>query len=87
MEQKDKFPYISLFMFIGAVIYIFSPLDLIPDAFIGLGQLDDVGMFYMAYRAGKTLYSYGKNRSANKDSHKDVVADVTSKDSPEGEEK
>ncbi|MFM8594825.1 MAG: YkvA family protein [Chloroflexota bacterium] len=27
-----------------AVIYFFSPIDLIPDFFLGIGQIDDVGI-------------------------------------------
>ncbi len=29
---------------IGALIYVLSPIDLIPDFFLGIGQLDDLGV-------------------------------------------
>ncbi len=33
-----------------AVLYILSPIDLIPDVLIGLGQLDDLGLLLGAMR-------------------------------------
>ena len=33
-----------------AVAYVLSPLDLIPDFLIGLGQLDDLGLVFGAMR-------------------------------------
>ena len=35
---------------IAAVGYLFVPLDLLPDAIIGLGQLDDLGLLLMGAR-------------------------------------
>ncbi|MBA2277590.1 MAG: DUF1232 domain-containing protein [Chloroflexia bacterium] len=29
---------------IGALVYVLSPIDLIPDFFLGIGQLDDLGV-------------------------------------------
>ena len=29
---------------IGALLYLISPIDLVPDVFLGLGQLDDLGV-------------------------------------------
>jgi uncharacterized membrane protein YkvA (DUF1232 family) len=36
---------------IAAVAYIISPIDLLPDFFLGLGQLDDLGVLMMAFTA------------------------------------
>ena len=33
-----------------AVAYVLSPIDLIPDFIIGLGQLDDLGLIFGAMR-------------------------------------
>jgi uncharacterized membrane protein YkvA (DUF1232 family) len=33
-----------------AIAYVLSPLDLIPDFIIGLGQLDDLGLIFGAMR-------------------------------------
>jgi uncharacterized membrane protein YkvA (DUF1232 family) len=35
-----------------SLIYVISPLDFIPDAFLGLGQLDDLGIILL----GITLF-------------------------------
>ena len=34
----------SIIIFVVALIYIISPIDLIPDYIIGLGQIDDVAI-------------------------------------------
>ena len=34
----------SIVIFVVALIYIISPIDLIPDYLIGLGQIDDVAI-------------------------------------------
>ena len=31
----------SIIFYVLAILYVLSPIDLIPDAFIGLGQADD----------------------------------------------
>ncbi len=36
-------------------LYVLSPIDLIPDVLIGLGQADDVGMLGLAFFAGLKL--------------------------------
>lgn len=33
-----------------AIAYIVSPIDFIPDPLLGLGQLDDLAVGYMAYK-------------------------------------
>ena len=34
-----------------AVLYVLSPIDLIPDAWLGLGELDDLIVLFLALRA------------------------------------
>lgn len=41
--------YLKLLPFVS-VIYLLSPLDFIPDAFIGFGQLDDIGVLLLGAR-------------------------------------
>ncbi|HLV37074.1 MAG TPA: DUF1232 domain-containing protein [Spirillospora sp.] len=38
-----------------ALLYILSPIDLIPDVLIGLGQLDDLGILLGSLRLFKSL--------------------------------
>jgi hypothetical protein len=35
-------PFKQIFLIIGALLYILSPVDLIPDVLVGLGWLDDL---------------------------------------------
>lgn len=32
----------SIALYLLSLVYVFSPFDFIPDAFIGLGQADDI---------------------------------------------
>jgi uncharacterized membrane protein YkvA (DUF1232 family) len=44
-------PRVSLFpklIILAAAIYVISPVDLIPDMILGLGQLDDLGVAMLA---------------------------------------
>lgn len=36
---------------LGAVAYILLPTDIVPDVFLGLGQLDDLGVLLLGLRA------------------------------------
>ena len=48
--QDSRVPVWAKMIPLAAVLYILSPLDLIPDVLIGLGQLDDLGVFLGALR-------------------------------------
>jgi uncharacterized membrane protein YkvA (DUF1232 family) len=37
------------------LIYVLSPIDLIPDVFLGLGQLDDLGVLLAGMRLFESL--------------------------------
>lgn len=39
----------------AGIIYVLSPLDLIPDLLIGLGQLDDLGIILAGMRLFETV--------------------------------
>lgn len=53
--QDPRVPLWAKMIPVAAVLYILSPLDLIPDVLIGLGQLDDLGVFLGALRLLQTV--------------------------------
>lgn len=40
---------------IAPLIYVISPIDIIPDVFLGLGQLDDIGIVLAGMRLFESL--------------------------------
>lgn len=50
-----RVPLWPKFIPILAIAYVLSPLDLIPDVLIGLGQLDDLGILLGSLRLFKSL--------------------------------
>ncbi|MBZ0282738.1 MAG: DUF1232 domain-containing protein [Anaerolineae bacterium] len=52
---------------VAAVVYVLSPIDLIPDFIIGLGQLDDLGIFLGSMRLMESVapgYVVDEHRAA-----------------------
>lgn len=49
--RDPRVPIAAKLIPLAAVVYILSPLDLIPDVFVLLGQLDDLGIAIAALRA------------------------------------
>lgn len=50
---SDDSSFLSKVFFILAIIYVISPIDLIPDFFIpGIGYLDDVVILFISYYYG-----------------------------------
>lgn len=47
MQDESVSPALKLIPFL-ALIYLISPIDLIPDLALGLGQLDDIGVILFA---------------------------------------
>lgn len=49
----------SMFMIIAALIYLVNPMDIVPDALLGIGFLDDLSVFtYMLGKIAKELEKY-----------------------------
>lgn len=44
----SRVPVLPKLVVLAAVIYVLSPIDLIPDVILGLGQLDDLGVLLFA---------------------------------------
>ena len=57
---------LSILLGVLALAYLIFPIDLIPDALIGPGQIDD--LFFILGALGFALQTYKKNLS-NKSNH------------------
>ena len=56
----------SIVIFVIALAYIISPIDLIPDYIIGLGQIDDAAILGLAlYFLEKDLLKYKEWKDRN----------------------
>jgi uncharacterized membrane protein YkvA (DUF1232 family) len=50
----QRVPFWTKLIPAAAVLYILSPVDLIPDLLVGLGQLDDLGILLGSLRLFKS---------------------------------
>jgi uncharacterized membrane protein YkvA (DUF1232 family) len=41
--NDPRVPFLTKLIIPFTILYVLSPIDLIPDAILGLGQLDDIG--------------------------------------------
>ena len=48
--RDPRVPMLTKAIPVGAILYVLSPFDLIPDFFIGIGQIDDIGILIGAMR-------------------------------------
>ena len=56
----------SIVIFVAALAYIISPIDLIPDYIIGLGQIDDAVILGLSlYFLEKDLRKYKEWKDSN----------------------
>ena len=54
-KHKDT-PFLFKMVFVFAGIYVFSPIDILPDIILGVGFLDDILIAYlMMSGAGKMI--------------------------------
>lgn len=60
----------SIVIFLMGLTYIISPIDIIPDYIIGLGQIDDVAILGLSlYFLEKDLITYKKWKDKEKQKH------------------
>ncbi len=46
--KDSRVPTFPKLIIPAALLYILSPIDLIPDLMLGLGQIDDVAIFFLS---------------------------------------
>jgi uncharacterized membrane protein YkvA (DUF1232 family) len=57
----------SILVFAIGIIYILSPIDIIPDFNLGIGQIDDAAVLLLClYFLEKDLYKYREWKFGNK---------------------
>ena len=56
----------SIVIFVASLVYLISPIDLIPDYIIGLGQIDDAAILGLSlYFMEKDLLKYKEWKARN----------------------
>ena len=46
--NDSRVPWFPKLIIPAAILYVLSPIDLVPDVILGLGQLDDLGIVALA---------------------------------------
>ncbi len=49
--QDQRVPGVIKLVPVVAIVYVLSPIDFVPDFFLGLGQIDDVAILLLALKA------------------------------------
>ncbi|MBP5204041.1 DUF1232 domain-containing protein [bacterium] len=62
LEKREDEMVKDIVLGVIAILYVFSPIDIIPDALIGVGQIDDAAVLvfgiqrlYRAYKIHKEI--------------------------------
>ncbi len=48
LMQDGRVPIFPKLIIPAAILYVLSPIDLIPDFILGLGQIDDIAVFFLS---------------------------------------
>ncbi len=68
MENKKKQLIKSIVIAVAAALYLISPIDVIPDAFLGFGQMDDLAIALLAVGEGVKAWRLYKGNKSEKES-------------------
>jgi len=61
----------SIMVFVLGIVYVLSPIDIIPDTILGLGQIDDAAVLaFCLFMLEKDLLKYKRWKDANDGSRK-----------------
>ncbi|MEG0897915.1 MAG: YkvA family protein [Ruthenibacterium sp.] len=58
--EDSKFLWGSILFAAAGLIYLFSPIDIVPDFFFGFGQIDDVVVLGLTLREAWKSWTYYK---------------------------
>ncbi len=50
LMQDPRVPIFPKLIIPAAIIYVLSPIDLLPDLILGLGQVDDIAIFFFSIK-------------------------------------
>jgi uncharacterized membrane protein YkvA (DUF1232 family) len=50
LMQDPRVPILPKLIIPAAILYVLSPIDLIPDFILGLGQVDDLAIFFFSIK-------------------------------------
>lgn len=51
LMQDPRVPILPKLIIPAAILYVLSPVDLVPDFILGLGQVDDLAIFLFSIRS------------------------------------
>mgnify|MGYP003397512939 CR=1 FL=1 len=58
--KEDKYLWGSILFAAAGLIYLFSPIDIVPDLFFGFGQMDDIVVLGLTMREAWKSWTYYK---------------------------
>ncbi len=51
LMQDPRVPILPKLIIPASILYVLSPIDLVPDFILGLGQVDDLAIFFFGIRS------------------------------------
>ncbi len=78
--RDPRVPVLAKMIPLAGLVYIISPIDFVPDIIVGLGQLDDLGIFLLGLRlfesaAPEYVVEEHKAQLQSRQAHQQTVID------------